>query len=223
MGLPVVSPERCDLAFMLPLGMHMATRGRDAQRAGDDDAAVVDQLVRKLQANNPARGPAPLTSAALHAGARPSGLDANPGARARLAAPNPKPRDLGPAGVWVRVGLGVVVAVALPQWPYARACGMELLVYLLAVATVLVGGLWGAMASWRGRLASAHIIALGSILWGLALGAHEVLPRAGYIPSSASWRCLPSHGAIPPSRGAETAEVLESPGPTRAGSPARTC
>jgi hypothetical protein len=87
------------------------------------------------------------------------------------------------------VGLGVVVAVALTQWPHARACGVGLLAYLLAVAVVLVTGFWGATASWRGRLAFAHVIALSTILWALALAAYEVLPRAGHITSLASWRC----------------------------------
>jgi hypothetical protein len=87
------------------------------------------------------------------------------------------------------VGLGVVAAVAVPQWPYERACGAELLVYLLAVGTVLVTGFWGAMASWKGRLASAHVVALVTILWSLVLAAHEILPRSGV--SSAGWQCAP--------------------------------
>jgi hypothetical protein len=177
----------------------VATRGRNAQPAGDDDAAVVDQLLRKLRADSPAPGAAPLPNAASHGGVRSSGLDARPGSRAKLRAPRPTPRDLGPVGVWARVGLGVVAGVAMTQWPYARACDGGLLVYLVAVATVLVSGFWGAMVSWRGRLASAHVIALSTILWGLALAAHDILPRAGYITSSATWRCAPSHGAIHPS------------------------
>lgn len=174
----------------------MTTRGGGTERAPDDDAAVVDQLLRKLREDNPAPTPAPSTHAVSRGDLRSSGLDKRPGPRANLPASGSRPRDLGRPGVWVRVGLGVVVAVALTQWPYARACGVGLVVYLLAVATVLVTGLWGAMASWRGRLASAHVIALGTILWGIALAAHEALPRAGYISSSARWGCVPSHAAI---------------------------
>jgi hypothetical protein len=177
----------------------VATRGRNAEPAGDDDAVVVERLLRKLHGSNSAPGSAPLTNAASDGSLRSSGLNASPGPRANLPAPGPTRRDLGRVGVWARVGLGVVVAVALTQWPYARACGVGLLVYLLAVATVLVTGFWGAMVSWRGRLASAHVIALSTILWGLALGAHEILPRTGYITSSASWRCVPSRGAVHPS------------------------
>ena len=127
--------------------------------------------------------------------------------------------------MWARVGLGVVVAVALTQWPYAQTCGAGLLVYLLAVSTVLVTGVWGGMASWRGRLASAHVIALSTILWGLALVAHEILPRAGYSTPSASWWCAPDHGAIHgPSPGAEkrsgAPEISEAP--DSIGGPSRT-
>lgn len=189
----------------------MATQGRNADRAGDDDAAVVDRLLRKLHANNPAPGPAPLTNAASHGGFRSTGLEASPGSRANLPARRPTPRDLGRVGVWTRVGLGAVVAVALTQWPYARACGVELLAYLLAVAIVLVTGFWGAMASWRGRLASAHVIALSTLLWGLALAAHEILPRAGYISSPASWQCVPSRGAIHPSAPAGSSSASRPP------------
>ena len=171
----------------------MATRGRDAERPVDDDAVVVERLLRKLNANNPAPEPAPLTNDSARGGVRSAGLDAKPGLRGNLPGRGPAtPRDLGPIGVWARVGLGVVVALALPQWPYARACDVGLLGYLLAVGVVLVTGCWGAMASWRGRLAAAHVIALSTILWGLALAAHEILPRAGYITSSARWWCVPS-------------------------------
>jgi hypothetical protein len=96
------------------------------------------------------------------------------------------------------VGLGVVAALAVPQWPYERACGVELLAYLLAVATVFVTGCWGATASWRGRVAAAHVLALTTMLWSLALGAFEILPRASYGVASAGWQCVPFHGAPRP-------------------------
>lgn len=176
----------------------MATEGRNVQPAGDDDAAVVDRLLRKLNGSNPSPGPAPVTTAASHGGPRPSGVDPSMGPRSKLPAARPTLRDPGWIAVWARVGLGVVVGVALTQWPYARACGLGLVLYLLAVATVLVAGVWGATVSWRGRLASAHVIALATILWGLALAAHEILPRAGSIASSARWWCASSDGVMHP-------------------------
>jgi hypothetical protein len=114
-----------------------------------------------------------------------------------MPAPAPRSRARRLADVWTRVGLGVVLAFAVPQWPYERACGVELLVYLLAVATVSVAGIWGAMASWRGRIASAHVVALCTILWGLTLAAVEALPRTD-VGSPVGWRCAPFHSAPHP-------------------------
>jgi hypothetical protein len=165
-------------------------------KATDDDAAVVDALVRQLRANSRAPAPA-LTTAAPAAAPRSPALDPSPRTRASTPTPGPRPRGRRLADVWARVGLGVVVALAVPQWPYGRDCGGELLVYLLAVATVAVTGFWGATASWRGRLASAHVVALCTILWALTLAALEVLPRSdAYSP--VAWTCGPFHGAPHP-------------------------
>src|SRR6185312_15928719 len=165
-----------------------------------DDAAVVDALVRQLRANSRAPAPA-LTTAAPAAAPRSPALDASPRSRASMPTPGPRVRARRLADVWARVGLGVVVALAVPQWPYGRDCGVELLVYLLAVATVVVTGFWGATASWRGRLASAHVVALCTILWGLTLAALEVLPRTD-VSSPVGWRCAPFRA---PSGAADTA------------------
>lgn len=169
-------------------------RGNDAEPA-DNDAAVVDRLLRKLRASHPVPGPPPSTSAGAHASHR-SGFDARPVPRPTPAAGSRAPRVLRPAGAWARVGLGVLVSVALTQWPYERACGPGLLAYLLAVAIVLTTGLWGAVASWKVQLAPAHVIALSTLLWGLVLAAQEIVPRAGHAsPPSARWRCVPAQGA----------------------------
>ena len=83
----------------------------------------------------------------------------------------------------------MLVGGALTQWPYPRTCGWGLLGYVIAVAIVIVTGVRGALLSWRGRLGPAHVIALVTILWGLVLAAHEVLPRVGYARTPATWRC----------------------------------
>jgi hypothetical protein len=95
----------------------------------------------------------------------------------------------GRAAVWTRVGLGVLIGAALIQWPYGRGCGQWLGFYLVAVATVVVTGTWGAVFAWKGRLGPAHVIALATVLWGLVLTAQEVLPRVGYAKATATWRC----------------------------------
>ncbi|PYN02668.1 MAG: hypothetical protein DME07_09225 [Candidatus Rokuibacteriota bacterium] len=148
-------------------------------RTGKDDrqeAVVVDQLLRKLR---------PFDRTYVAEREHASGV--RPFSHVRSRPP------LRPAGVWARVMLGVLLGVALTQWPYAHACEKPLILYMVAVTTVLVAGLWGARASWRSRMGFAHIIALGTILWGISLSAQEVLPRVGYAKTRMTWRCVEKH------------------------------
>lgn len=116
------------------------------------------------------------------------------------AAPVPAQRRGGPvpaaggrfSGVttWLRVGLGLALAVAMTQWPYPSACGFNLLVYLGAIVTVSLAGLWSAVTSWQRRLGAAHVLSLLVLLWGLTLAAREVLPRVGYAAQARTWTCV---------------------------------
>jgi hypothetical protein len=142
------------------------------------DAAIVDQLVRKLRGNSRSTKPV------LRSVTRTSTIDGKVPALPLRRRVHPTP-----LGTWGRVGLGVVVGSAVTQWPYERACDWWLLLYFIAVAVTIVTGVWGAASAWQGRFALAHVIALATILWGLALGAHEVLPRVGYAKQRAVWRC----------------------------------
>lgn len=94
---------------------------------------------------------------------------------------------------WTRacVGLGVLVAAAVPRWPYARDCGAGLILYLFAVGMVVIAGTWGALLTWDRRLGYAHIVALGTLLWGLTLTSQELLMRVGYAKAQATWFCTP--------------------------------
>jgi hypothetical protein len=85
-------------------------------------------------------------------------------------------------------------------WPYTRTCGLPLVGYLGATLIVMVTGLWAAAASWRYRVAVAHIIALTVLLYGLTLGVAELLPRTGYAVDHASWQCdeIPSQAVSIP-------------------------
>ncbi len=69
---------------------------------------------------------------------------------------------------WFRVGLGVVLGIGMFVWPYSHVCGARLLFYLIGASTLL---------------------SLGVVLWGLALVAGVVLPRAGYSNPPAIWFC----------------------------------
>jgi hypothetical protein len=155
-------------------------------RTGKEDhqeAVVVDQLLKKLR---------PFDRTYVAEREHASGV--RPFSHVRARPP------LRPAGVWARVMLGFLLGVALTQWPYAHACEKPLILYLVAVTTVMVAGLWGAHASWRSRMGLAHIIALGTILWGLTLSAQEVLPRVGYAKTRLSWRCVEKHAWANPIR-----------------------
>jgi hypothetical protein len=90
---------------------------------------------------------------------------------------------------WLRVGLGLLLAVAITQWPYHNACGFNLAVYLGAILTVVVAGTWSSITSWQRRLGFAHVLSLLVLLWGLVLTAREVLPRVGYARHARTWSC----------------------------------
>lgn len=92
-------------------------------------------------------------------------------------------------GMWARVLLGLMLAIMMGWWPYARACGLPLFGYLCAVTTVMLAGSWAATASWRNRSGLAHTIAVVLVFYGIALGVSELLPRTGYAVNHATWAC----------------------------------
>jgi hypothetical protein len=96
-------------------------------------------------------------------------------------------------GVFARLVLAVALGVAMLFWPYSTRCGIGLFGYLGAAAMVIVAGVWTSIWTWRHRSAQAHILSLLLILWGIVLGAQEILPRAGYAkPDPAHppiWMC----------------------------------
>lgn len=124
-----------------------------------------------------------------------------PPAPARATPPSSAPAAGAPAprrettafGVFGRLLLAVALGVSILFWPYPARCGFGLFGYLAAVVTVFVAGIWSASWTWRHRAASAHVLALLLALWGLVLGAIEVLPRVGYaVPNAghpAEWVC----------------------------------
>lgn len=147
---------------------------------------------------------------------------AAPGARAAAPAPAASSRGMGEAGAWrswVKVGLAVAGAVGLMFWPWPGRCGPPLLGFTLATGGVAVLGVWSAVGTWRHRLGLAHLASLLVTVWGLLLGAREVLPRVGYaVPSverPGQWSCegLP---ALPttPSTGAPSTGVPSGGVPT---------
>lgn len=94
---------------------------------------------------------------------------------------------------FLRLALASALGVGIMFWPYPKACGFELFGYLAAVAAVTAGGLWSSVWTWRHRTARAHVLSLLLVIWGLVLGAIEVLPHAGYARADlirpAGWMC----------------------------------
>ena len=147
----------------------------DQQRDWDKELADIDRLI----ASQPA-GAAPKP---VPAGKRPAP------AGAPALPPGPAVPKGGRWPAWIRAILGLALAVAMTQWPYAHACGLGLMLYLGAAGVVVVAGLWTAVSGWRRRSAGAHMLGLLVTLAGLGLIALQVLPRIGYAKQAAVWMC----------------------------------
>jgi hypothetical protein len=83
-------------------------------------------------------------------------------------------------GAGARLILVFALGAAVVIWPYSRECGWGWLGYVGVEGVIVLGGLWVAATTWRGRLAKMHAFSLLIVLTGLALIAAEVLPRIGY-------------------------------------------
>jgi len=78
---------------------------------------------------------------------------------------------------WMRVGLGLALAIGMLVWPYSHACGLKLVFYLIGATAVTVAGVWSALTSWKRRLGIAHTLSIVLMIWGLALAGRQLLPR----------------------------------------------
>jgi hypothetical protein len=126
------------------------------------------------------------------------------GTPARLPAPGPAPAVKGSVAMtWFWVALAVLLAVALPLWPYGKECGLQFFFYLGAAALALLAGGAGAVSSWAARRGLAHVLSLLVMVWAGALGVREVLPRIGYAAQSKTWLCpvTPEPAPPPPAAG----------------------
>jgi hypothetical protein len=112
------------------------------------------------------------------------------------------------AMTWFWVGLAVLLAAALPLWPYGKTCGLQLFFYLGAATLALLAGATGAVNSWRTRRGLAHLVSLLVVAFSGFMGAREVLPRTGYAAQSQTWLCPAVPEPAPP--------ALGQPGPTGA-------
>jgi hypothetical protein len=99
---------------------------------------------------------------------------------------------------WFWVVLALLLAAALPLWPYGKECGLQFFFYLGAATLALLAGVAGAVSSWATRRGLAHLLSLLAVVWAGVMGAREVLPRAGYAAQSKTWLCPATPEPAPP-------------------------
>lgn len=120
----------------------------------------------------------------------PTGKGATATGRAEVAVTRARTATLAAVA---RLVLATALGVGLLFWPYDTRCGFGLAAYLAAIAVLLVAGVWSSVWTWRHRTSRAHVLSLLLILWGIVLGAREVLPRTGYARPTlgvpAGWTC----------------------------------
>jgi hypothetical protein len=147
-------------------------------RNWDKELADIDRVIEKQGTAPPGAPPALPPGGAPHSPARIPGATAAPAVAKGSV-----------AKTWFWVGLAVLLAAALPLWPYGKSCGLQLFFYLGAAILALLAGAAGAVHSWRTRRGFAHLISLLVVVVAAVMGVREVLPRVGYAAEAAAWLC----------------------------------
>jgi hypothetical protein len=166
----------------------MSDRNWEAELAKIDKqlASISDEQLMATAAPAPTKG-----------GVAAKALPAGKAAPAKGSATMPAPSMTAGAGKpwvsWLKVLIAVAAAAGLMFWPWPGKCGAPLMGFTAATGAVALLGLWSAVGTWRHRLGWAHVASLLVTVWGVALGAREVLPRVGYaVPTAergAGWSC----------------------------------
>ncbi len=148
-------------------------------RDWDKELAEIDKLMG---------APAPKPS--LPAATRDAG-HATPASASPSSAPVTRPasRVARPWQVWAVTLLGPLGAAGLAIWPYPKACGLSLGVYLVGLLAVWGASLWAMRTAWRAQRGAAMVVGVLTLIASLTLVALEVLPRVGYARTSLTWTC----------------------------------
>jgi hypothetical protein len=157
-------------------------------RNWDKELADIDRVIDKQGAAPPQGAPPALPPGATPAPARVPAVSAPAVAKGTVAM------------TWFWVALAVLLAVALPIWPYGKGCGLQLFFYLGAATLALLAGLAGAVNSWRSRRGLAHLVSLAVVVFAGVMAASEVLPRVGYAAQQATWLCPAAPEPAPPAQ-----------------------
>jgi hypothetical protein len=156
-------------------------------RNWDKELADIDRAIEKQGASAPPGAPPAL----------PSGGVSSPAPRAAAPAVPAVARG-SVARAWFWMALAVLLAAALPLWPYGKSCGLQLFFYLGAAALALLAGAAGAINGWRTRRGLAHLISLLVVVFAGVMAAREILPRIGYAAESQTWFCPSVPEPAPP-------------------------
>lgn len=140
----------------------------------DAELKKIDKQLESI--SDPSLAPAPLPSTA----ASPAGRAAGGPARQAQVPLTGERSDTRSWPALLRLALAAALGVGILFWPYDRSCGPGLFGYLGAVAVLVAAGVWSSVWTWKHRTGRAHVLSVLLIIWGLVLGAVEVLPRAGY-------------------------------------------
>src|SRR5919201_6874167 len=151
---------------------------KDKDRDWDREMREVDKLLAKLPEADPTLGRG-----------QPAAHPPQGGVATVRTTPVAPGGTRSVAAAWFRLGLGLLLGIGMLVWPYSHICGARLLFYSLGSLTLVVAGVWSALASWRHRQAFAHLLSILLIIWGLVLVMGIVLPRIGYAGQEAVWLC----------------------------------
>jgi hypothetical protein len=156
-------------------------------RDWDKELADIDRVIEKQGPTAPG-GAAP---------ALPPGGTTSPAPRVPAPA-EPAVARGSVAMTWFWMALAVLLAAALPLWPYGKGCGLQLFFYLGAAALALLAGAAGAIHGWRSRRGLPHVVSLLVVAFAGVMAAREVLPRIGYAAVSETWLCPSVPEPAPP-------------------------
>ena len=161
-----------------------------ADRDWDKELAKVDKQLASLS-DEQLLGAQPAAPLVAPKDAGRKGATAQPAPA--LSQPSKPVNETSAIGVYGRLILALLVGAAMYIWPYPAKCGIGLAGYLASVGVVIAGGLWASVWTWRHRASRAHTLSLLVVLWGLVLGAIQILPRTGYAKPDANhpaaWLC----------------------------------
>jgi len=153
---------------------------KDKARDWDKELAEVDRLLAKLPHADPTLGRGhPQT----HKPGSPVPTHGPQGHIAGGAASTPSA-----TAVWIRVALATLVGLAMTQWPYSHACGINLFFYMIGAGAVVAGSIWSLFGTWRRRMALTHGLSIGLLVWGMTLLTSQVFQRVG-PGTTAVWFC----------------------------------